>query len=147
MNAAQKEGFGTAILKVNFNETHEAAIKAAIKIAHKSTFGRERLGVCVTNKKGIIIAKGTNSRKTHPIQKTMSVLAGKSALARSLHAEIAAIIKCKNKPDAIYVPRVLKNGMTACAKLCSGCIVAIKNAGISKIFYTGRGGLVDYMKI
>ena len=56
-----------------------------------------------------------------------------------LHAEISAIIGVGYKDlknCTAYVYREDKLGNLALAKPCDGCMMALKLAGISKVFYT-----------
>ena len=95
-----------------------------------------RLGAVIVDRSKRIIASSTNKMtKTHPIQKQWSkkVSNGKQIY---LHAEIAALVKCRKQPYAIYVARVLKDNTEALARPCPVCMAALKEAGVKKIFYT-----------
>jgi tRNA(Arg) A34 adenosine deaminase TadA len=90
----------------------------------------------VYNKKGHIIAQARNSyTKTHPKQAKFAALAG-NPKAIYLHSEIAALVKCREKPHRISVVRYLKDGTTGNAEPCAICKLAIKEAGIKLVEYS-----------
>lgn len=100
---------------------------------------RQKLRATIYDKKGKVLSVGENSyRKTHPKQAEFAKKAGRES-AIYLHAEIAAIIKLKEKaPDAykIYIERYNKNGQAALAKPCEICEIALEMAGIQIVEYT-----------
>jgi len=96
---------------------------------------RQRIGCVITNKHGRIISKGHNMMKTHPMQKRYAVKAGNEE-AIYLHAEISALVKCREDPHTIYISRRMRNGSTGLAKPCPICQMAIEEAGIKNIVYT-----------
>ena len=55
-----------------------------------------------------------------------------------LHAEVDAIIKCKNisRAESIHVYRYSESGKPLIAKPCPICMSVIKKSGIKKIFFT-----------
>jgi deoxycytidylate deaminase len=91
----------------------------------------------IYDKKGNLLARGYNSyTKTHPLQKRLASLAEQPDKIY-LHAEIAAIIRCKGKkPYRIVVERYDKQGRPVCSKPCKVCEIAIRLAGIKEITYT-----------
>lgn len=106
-------------------------IKAACKIASKSTFDRHRLGAVVVRGHRILSTGFNGIRYSKQI--------GKS----TLHAEESAIIKLLQSRRQhllvgadIYVSRVRPNGSIGLAKPCNRCMDLIKSVGISRIFYT-----------
>lgn len=113
-------------------------INEAIKLARKNNTDLARLGAILV-KDGVIIGKGKNTRRSHPLQFRFS----KSSVKISLHAEIAAIADALRKYDeedlkgsTIYVARILKSGSTGKAKPCSVCQEALKHFGIEAVFWT-----------
>lgn len=95
-----------------------------------------RLGAVIVDRSKRILASSTNKMtKTHPVQKQWSkkVSNGKQIY---LHAEIAALVKCRKQPYAIYVARVLKDDTEAMARPCPVCMAALKEAGVKRIYYT-----------
>ena len=91
----------------------------------------------VYDKRGILLAVATNSyTKTHPLQKYFAEKVGHPH-REFLHAEIAALLKCKDKePHSIFISRFNNNGFPMLAKPCPICMEAIKAFGIVKIGYT-----------
>jgi tRNA(Arg) A34 adenosine deaminase TadA len=99
--------------------------------------GRYRIAAAVLDRKGKILATGTNSYvKTHPRQAELAKKTGNSH-RHWLHAEVAALVKVKNGiPAKIVVVRVGNAGELRLAKPCPVCMMAIKQAGIESIEYT-----------
>lgn len=96
------------------------------------------LTAVIYDKRNRILSIGQNSYiKTHPYQ---AKLANKMGVPCRLflHAEIAAIIRCKDlqKAHRIFISRFTKDNKPAMAKPCSVCMEAIKQAGIKHIEYT-----------
>ncbi len=91
----------------------------------------------IYDKRGRILSTGKNSYvKTHPYQAKMSKKTG-SPEKIFLHAEIAALVKCRNGiPYKIKIERYDRNGNPKMAKPCPGCEHAIKLAKIKFIEYT-----------
>ena len=105
---------------------------------------RFRVSAIITDSKGNILSKALNSyEKTHPIQAAYANKV-KRPTKIYLHAEIAALIKCRKKPHTIIVSRFLKDGSMALAKPCPVCQLALKEAGVKKVCYTTKNGLVEY---
>lgn len=95
--------------------------------------GRQRHWCIVTDKKGRILSQAPNSYvKTHPYQASMAEAVGLPDRV-FLHAEIAALVRCRKKPYAIYIARA-GGGYS---KPCPVCMAAIKEAGIamSEVYY------------
>lgn len=85
-----------------------------------------------------MLSIGKNSYvKTHPLQAIHAAKAG-DPLKQFLHAEIHAIVRCKDlsKAHKIVVSRVGRNGDFILAKPCPVCMSAIKAAGIEYIEHT-----------
>jgi len=89
------------------------------------------------DKRGKLLGKGTNSyKKTHPLQKFFATFAG-LPLKIYLHAEVAAILQCKNrKIHRISIERFDKHGQPVNAKPCLICQEAIKAFGIQVVEHT-----------
>jgi tRNA(Arg) A34 adenosine deaminase TadA len=95
------------------------------------------LKASVFDKKGRLIASATNQyKKSHPIQAHFAKLAGLPE-RQYLHAEIAALLRCKTKqPYSIHVERYKRNGSPALAAPCPVCLQAIKAWKVQQITYT-----------
>lgn len=87
-----------------------------------------------------IIAMSSNSySKTHPYMKELAEKVGNDA-KQYLHAEVSAIIKSHGKAETLIVGRLLKDGTWAMAKPCEICAMAIAEADIDTVYYTGESG-------
>lgn len=89
--------------------------------------------------KGIIIAKGRNSYKTHPIMNKW----GKNSKSIYLHAEIAALLEfLKNFPPdfaskcEMFVLRINKKEEVSSSCPCKGCQKAIDFYKFKKVYWT-----------
>lgn len=92
----------------------------------------------IFDKKGNILSVGKNSyTKTHPLQFKHAKRVGLEKKIY-LHAELDAIIKCKDltKAHTIKVFRYFKNGKPANAKPCPICTDAIRFTPIKNIEHT-----------
>lgn len=114
-------------------------IEAAIEQAKKSTDFGVRVGAVVTDKKGRVISVGYNRRKTHPVQKRFADQVGRPCKVH-LHAEISALVKCRQEPHTMYVARIQQDNNTAAAHPCPICVAAIEESGIKKVVYTTEHG-------
>jgi tRNA(Arg) A34 adenosine deaminase TadA len=103
----------------------------------KPEAGKYRMAAAVLDRKGKILAIGTNSYvKTHP---TQAKYAEKADVEHKtfLHAEISALVKVKTgDPYKIAVVRVGNNGELRLARPCRICEMAIKQAGIKVVEFT-----------
>lgn len=98
----------------------------------------QNITAIIFDKKGRVLSIGKNSYiKTHPTQARYARAVGLPE-KQFLHAEIAAIIKCKSldKAHRILVTRINKKGKPALAKPCPVCEVAIREAGIKEVDWT-----------
>lgn len=92
----------------------------------------------IYDRKGNILSIGKNSYvKTHPLQARCAAKVGKPKSV-FMHAEINAIIKCKDisKAYRIRVCRVLKNGTYGNACPCPICREAISHTPIKIVEHT-----------
>lgn len=99
---------------------------------------RFSLKAIIYDKRGKILSIGENSYvKTHPMQ---AKYAQKVGLPDKifLHAEMHAIVKCKDlsKAHKIVVMRFDENGKPANAKPCPICRSAIEASGIKVVEHT-----------
>jgi tRNA(Arg) A34 adenosine deaminase TadA len=99
---------------------------------------KQDLTAIIYDKRGRVISVGQNSYvKTHPLQALHAQKAGLPE-KQFLHAEIHAIIRCKDLTRAhkIFVSRWDKKGRPALAKPCPVCMSAIEAAGIEFVEHT-----------
>ena len=91
-------------------------------------------------KKNTIVAQATNLEKNTSDPSTL----GKTCCCMKiyLHAEIAALVKCRDDADTIIVARINSEGKLRNAKPCPVCTMALKEAGIHNVHYTTDDGFV-----
>lgn len=103
---------------------------------------QQNLTAIIYDRKGKVLSIGKNSYvKTHPLQAKHASKVGKPENI-VLHAEIDAIIRCRNLDKAyrIFVSRINKSGDTRLAKPCAICMSAIGQTKIQKIEWTIDNG-------
>ena len=96
------------------------------------------LTATIFDKHGNILARESNSYNcTHPIQYKFANIVGEPTRIY-LHAEIAAIVKVKQKAKMykIKVERYDRQGILKCAKPCKVCEAAINFYGIKYVEYS-----------
>ena len=102
---------------------------------------KHKVTAIIYDRRGRVLSVARNSYiKTHPYQARLARKAGMPHHIY-LHAEIAAIIRCKDldKAHTILVSRFNKKGAPMLAKPCPICMDAIQQAGIKHIEYTVGG--------
>lgn len=99
--------------------------------------GKHHIKATCYDKRGRVISTAVNSySRTHPIQAYFSNKAGKPE-AVYLHAEIAALLRCGDRPVyRIEVERYKKDGSPGLAQPCEACLFAIKKWGVCKVTFT-----------
>jgi pyrimidine deaminase RibD-like protein len=109
----------------------EKMFELARKLAHKSS-SYHKLG-CVIAYRSKVVSVGFNDMgKTHPKA---------NSRFKTLHAEVDALIRLEDAAGCdAYVYREFKNGRKAMAKSCPACELALRKAGVKRIFYTTDGG-------
>lgn len=96
------------------------------------------LTAVIEDKRGRVLSIGQNSYvKTHPLQAHHAAKVGEP-YRQVLHAEVAAIIKCRDlsKAHRIKIFRFGQDGRPRLAAPCKVCQSAIKAAGIKIIEHT-----------
>lgn len=95
----------------------------------------QNITAIIYDKRGKVLSVGKNSYvKTHPKQAKHAKMVGLPE-KEFLHAEVDAIIRCRDisKAHKILVTRINKSGNYANAKPCPICKSAIKEAGIKHV--------------
>ena len=86
----------------------------------------------ITDKKNNVLSIGENNyNKSHPYMAKMAMACGEDKKI-FLHAEIAAIVKCRElkKADSIYIHRIRNNGDIELANPCKICKGANRLLGL-----------------
>lgn len=132
------------------NDKHMFAAAREVSFESDYTGGSKVKMGCVVAYCGTILARGSNTNKTHPIQDKYNVYRFPKQSSRYLppkaHAELAAISKLKYldidwSKVHVYVYREYADGSLAMARPCAACIAAIKNEfHIKHIHYTSPDG-------
>ena len=116
-----------------------------ISDARESIYEGKRYNVVAAtlDKHNNIIATAENSYcKTHPLQAHLAERAGRPC-REYLHAEIGALVKSCTKAESIMVVRSTRRGLTRCAKPCDICMMALREAGVRKIYYSDDEGNIQ----
>lgn len=129
-----------------------ARLQKTIELAGTSNYTKHdgtpiKMGAKIYDGK-VCIADGTNSNKTHPMQKKYNTEAEMNYKIRDyIHAEMDSLIKASKVPGidfskcTIYIARQMNVG-TGIAAPCPACRAAIKRYGIKKIVYTNYDGFI-----
>ncbi len=99
---------------------------------------RQQITAFIYDRKGRVLSIGQNSYvKTHPLQAFWAQRTGHPERIY-LHAEIAAIARCKDLDRAhrMLVTRFGRRGEPLLAKPCAVCASAITAAGIQRVEHT-----------
>lgn len=118
-------------------------LKLAIDTATSSPY-KKKVGAVLMRKNKVITTATNVYDKTHPLQARLACKVGLPEKIY-LHAEIAALIKCREEVDTIIVARVNAQGKLRMAKPCKICALALQQSQIDKVFYTtNEGFLYEY---
>jgi len=111
------------------------------KECSRNGYGKFRLGAAIYDKKGKLISKGYNKRKTHP-------KFGAGYYTR-LHAEGDALLKAlKSNEDIVGGYCVVYRNKGNLAKPCKCCESMLRESGISEVYYTyGNKDNLKYMEL
>lgn len=122
---------------------NSSLIEKVLAVAESSP-SKQKVGALVL-RKGKIVASACNSdRKTHPKQAKWAERAGLHP-KQYLHAEVAALVRCRCDVDTIVVARVNRQHQLRNARPCPICQLAIQEAGIKNVYYsTDQGFLYEY---
>jgi deoxycytidylate deaminase len=94
-----------------------------------------------------IISIGENSyQKTHPMQSRLSIKAG-NRNREYLHAEIASLVKNRILAESIMVVRMTCSGLIRMARPCNICNLALREAGIKYIYFSGDDEILHMEEI
>jgi len=113
-----------------------------IEIA-KSSPSKKQVGAILLNRNKVVATATNIETKTHPLQARFAERVGLHEKI-FLHAEIAALVKCREECDTIVVARLggHNHDELRMAKPCPVCALALKEAGIDKVHYTTNEGFL-----
>lgn len=102
-----------------------------------------------------VLSVGYNINKTHPVQKAYNIERGYDPNVKNngtLHAEMMCLINTKYldvdwSRVSIYIYREHKDHSPALAKPCPACEKALKERGITQIYYTTDKFPYEMLKI
>lgn len=124
------------------------AAREASKAADYTGVNSVKIG-CVAVYKGTILAKGSNSNRTHPVQEKFNRYrykdVGNRYLPAKVHCEVSCVQKIKYldidfSKVHIYLYREFKDGTLAPSCCCPSCKEYLKSFGIKHIHYTNTDG-------
>lgn len=119
-------------------------LQQTLGLGANSDYWRINIGAAIFSGKRLVFA-GHNRTKSHPTQAYYNKRAGRITKCDSLHAEMSVLIPYMMIPkcdDAeLYVTRMDRNGLPAMCKPCPACELAIREAGIKRVFYTTPTGV------
>ena len=107
----------------------------------RSSPSKKKVGALLLNKNKVVTTATNLETKSHPLQASFAFRAGLPEKIY-LHAEISALVKCKEECDTIVVARVNNQGKLRSSRPCPICQLAIKEAGIANIHYTTDDGFL-----
>jgi deoxycytidylate deaminase len=102
---------------------------------------RYNVTAIIRNKKGYVLAVGKNSyKKSHPIMNKITKHKHTSKIQTFIHAEVDAIVKCRNMSEAysIEVYNYTEHGNPAISKPCPLCMSLINETPMLVIKYHDR---------
>ena len=114
----------------------------AIQTAQSSP-SKKKVGAILLSKNRVLATATNLETKTHPVQAKLAERVGLHQKIY-LHAEIAALVKCREECDTIVVARLgghsgkeLRN-----SKPCPVCELALREAGVDKVYYSTDDGFL-----
>lgn len=129
----------------DFTQRHLKYFSHARSMADMSDYTRCPIG-CIAVYKNRIIGYGFNSHRTHPLQQQYNQYRdfgnNQENVRAAIHAEIAVISQLKRLENIdyskveLYIYRKCRSREHGIARPCSGCLKAITEIGIKKVFYT-----------
>ena len=109
----------------------------------ESSPSKKQVGAVLLNKNRVVVTATNLETKSHPMQAKFAERVGLREKI-FLHAEIAALVKCREECDTIVVARLggHNHDELRMAKPCPVCALALKEAGIDKVHYTTNDGFL-----
>lgn len=119
-----------------------SAMKKACEMSRQSDHHQSKIGAVILLKKRSLKWGHNRDLKSHPYLKKFGF-----HYNQSIHAEMAAIFKVKNKENlkgaTIVVYRENKKGELAMSRPCEICQRLLREHGFKKMIYTTENGIVE----
>lgn len=115
-----------------------------------SDFPKQKLGAVIVYKNKVL-SVGWNTSKTIPMQRKFNKYRNfdPETAVNSAHAEMIALDRLLKQYDnvdfsrcSIFVWRNYKDGSPALARPCPACEHALREIGITDVYYTGRNSFI-----
>lgn len=118
-------------------------LNVAKAVASLSKHDKCRVGAVLV-KANDILSTACNVLKSHPVQMRHNVHRGIEVSQHHLHAEIATLLKVKDKSKlkgaVLYIHRVKRQGESGLARPCAACYNFIKTeTPITECYYSTEG--------
>lgn len=117
-----------------------SSLKKAKKVAQKADHDTFQIGAMVMQKNTPLSFGFNMQKKTHPKMRQYHA-------HKTVHAELAAILKVRHKHDlkgaTMVVFRQTKDGIPANSRPCECCQKILREYGFKKIIYTTDGGWAE----
>lgn len=125
------------------SDRHTHYMNLALTEALRSPMHRVKIGAVIVDG-NYVVSKGFNLLSSHPMQYRYNTETGRVAEDHRCHAEVSALVRSKQYPLVdcdMFIGRRDKTGHLAQCRPCVACYRAIRDAGISRIFYTTPSGI------
>lgn len=130
----------------NISTRTKRYITKALEASLESDFQRIKIGAVIVDG-NYVVSTASNRNRSHPRQSEYNRRSLRVAPRHCLHAEIGALVR-SSKYDLsgteIYVARFDRTGQLGNCKPCPACALAIREAGISTVYYTTPEGIKKY---
>lgn len=133
------------------SEFFDAAKKHSYQADYRGSSSRVKIGAVAVYRR-MIIAKGCNQNKTHPLQQKYNRyrynISSNHYCPSKIHAEMEVVTKIQHldinfSEVEIYVYRETRDGRKALAKPCLACETALRELGIRRVYYTGNNSYIS----
>lgn len=122
-------------------------VDSLIDIAKESSAEQHRVACAAYDKRGRLLATGINQpTKSHPLQAKFAERAGFRKRIY-LHAEISALIKCRQDPYTLQIVRIGPKEYAKPSCPCVVCQMAAIEAGVRELYYMNKDGefITEYL--
>lgn len=115
----------------------------ALKESLKSNYRRVNIGAVLVVG-NYVAGRGANLNKPHPLQYKYNIRSARPPSQHKLHAEVHALVSSNHfdlSNGSVYVGRFDRNGQLAMCRPCKACQLALKEAGVTSMYYTTPQGI------